>query len=176
MASGAASSSPRYLAPDSLVSLISVLVPNQRQNFSMRIADGNGPRKEEVVIAITAAQGKRVFPDFARLETFADLLHNALHVVGMRNLFPAPAGHILKSGTGVFKPAIVVPEDVALLVCHPSQLRNVVRQRAEATLAFAQGFFCVQSCEMVAAGAPARGSYDHQTQNSSEDQRNLSRP
>src|SRR5271157_4729563 len=106
------------------------------QHLSLRIPDRNGPREEPAIRAIAAAEGKRVFPYLAALKTSADLVHNSPHVVGMMHRLPTPAEHLLQSGAGVVKPALVVPEGRALLIGHPGQLRDVVRHGAETFMAF----------------------------------------
>jgi hypothetical protein len=52
----------------------------------------------------------------------------------MMDLLPAPAFHLFESSPGVIVPAVVVPEDVTLMIGHPSQLWDRVGERAELLL------------------------------------------
>ncbi len=136
--------------------------------FALRIADGNSLREEQAVGAVLAAQRKCIFPVLALLETARDLVHDALQVVRVMRFPPAPAGHLLHRGAGVFKPAIVVPEDAALLVCHPGELRHVIRQIAETLFAFAQRCFRLLARRVVALDGPTSGGCDQQAQHGSD--------
>src|ERR1700687_529645 len=140
------------------------------QNPSFRVTDGNSSREEPAVVAIPTAEGERVFPDLAALETFADLGHNLLHMVWVMYLLPTPASHLHQGSAGVIKPSLVVPEDVALLIGHPRQLGNVVRQGAEALLTFAQRFLRKLASEAVPLDDTGSRNRDQEAQGGSEDQ------
>jgi hypothetical protein len=100
------------------------------------VADGHGARQEPAVGAVLAAQGERVLPGLAGLDVAAELRDD---VVGVVDLLPAPAGHLLEGRPRVIEPALVVPDEVSALVADPGELRHVVGQRAEALLALPDG-------------------------------------
>src|SRR4051794_27370194 len=62
-------------------------------------------------------------------------------VLWMVHRNPSPFFHVLQSCAGVFKPAPVVPEAIAVGSCHPTECRNIVRQRAKTVLAFPYRLF-----------------------------------
>ena len=92
----------------------------------------------------------------------------------MMHFLPAPAGHLFQGGAGVLKPSIVVPEDGALLIGHPCQLGNVIRQGAEALFTFAESFFGKRARGMVTLDGPTRSDGDQDAQDSSEDENRFS--
>src|SRR5262249_49981001 len=102
------------------------------------VADRQGAREEPPVGTVAPAQGKRVLPGRAVLEAAADAADDAVDVIGMMHLLPAPALHLLERRARVVVPAPVVPVDPALLVRRPGELADVVGKLAEARLAVAQ--------------------------------------
>src|SRR5271165_1862110 len=66
---------------------------------------------------------------------------------------PPPALHLLRSASRVVIPALVVPEDPAVGVRHPAQLRDRVGQRPELALTFAQRFLRAPLLRNVSIGS-----------------------
>src|SRR6185437_9205522 len=66
-----------------------------------------------------------------------DALDHAVHVVRMMHRLPAPPPHLFERRPGEIIPAPVVPVDRAARICHPRELRNALRERAELFLAHA---------------------------------------
>ena len=100
-----------------------------------------------------------------------DLTHHSVHVVRMDRGLPAPPRSLLQSGAGVIEPAVVVPEDVAGLIRHPRQLRNVIRHRAEAFFTFSQRNLRTRARHIIALRAQRCGARDQYPQQSSQQQK-----
>ena len=144
------------------------------QDPPLLVANGDRPGKKSTVTAIPPAERKRIFPYLAGLKATANLLYHPLHVVGMmRTLFPTLRRHLLFGGPEIVKPTLVVPEDMTLFIGHPGQLRDVIRQTAEALLTFASGILRKIEGQMVALRHPACADGDHHSQNGSEEQNDL---
>src|SRR5579872_1029885 len=76
----------------------------------------------------------------------------------MMHSFPSPAFDIFESSAGVVIPALVIPEDRSIGVCHPCELGNGIGQRTELAFTLAQLFctfcdpllqFAVESFELL---------------------------
>ena len=102
------------------------------------IAERESAREEPPIPASMAAQREGVLPGLAARDVPAELLGDARDVLGVVELLPAPTLHLLERRPGEFEPAPVVPEDVARLVGHPGELRDVVGEGPEQHLALAQ--------------------------------------
>ena len=100
---------------------MSVLVPNQRTIWPSASQMGSAG-EEPAVLAVFAAQRERVLPRLAAVPRLLDALHNALDVVGVMHLLPAPALHLFQRRAGVIEPAPAVPVDPTLSVGHPREL------------------------------------------------------
>ena len=62
------------------------------------------------------------------------MLDHALDMLGMMDLGPAPAPHLIERGARVVAPALVVPEHRAAGIGHPGKLGDVVRERRKHVL------------------------------------------
>ena len=120
-------------------------------HFALGITNRNGAGKKRTVGTIASTKRKGIVPDFAGLEAFGDLVHDALNVVGVVHFFPTPASHLVQGSAGIIKPSLVVPEDVAFFVGHPGQLRNIVGHGAKSVFALAKRDFGISAGGNVAA-------------------------
>src|ERR1035438_5094132 len=59
------------------------------------------------------------------------------------NRLPAPPLHLRRGSSGVFIPALVVPENPAFRIGHPTQLRDRICQGPELSLTLARGLLCL---------------------------------
>ena len=109
----------------------------RRRQRSGKVSSQGSPRS-------TAARNSRVDP---------------LDVVGVVDLLPAPALHLLEGGAGVVEPALVVPEDPAGGVGHPGELGDVVGQGAEASFALPPRLVALR----LTAGPGNRAAVAHST-------------
>ena len=118
---------------------MSVFVPNQRTILPSSIAYRHHARQEGAKLAIGAAQREnhveRLSGCDRRLPTFQDF-RQRLRVM---HRLPAPALHLFRRGARVLVPAIVVPENPAVRVRHPAQLRDRVGQSSKLRFALAEG-------------------------------------
>ncbi|GAO53758.1 hypothetical protein NMD1_00764 [Novosphingobium sp. MD-1] len=111
-----------------------------RQDHAALIPDRLRARKEPAIAAVTPAQGKRVFPFAPGGDVPCELFTDTFKMIGVLDSSPPPALHVLEPGAGVVVPSAVVPVQPAIGRRDPRQLRNVVRQHAEAALAFLERF------------------------------------
>ena len=105
------------------------------QHIAPLVLDGERAREEPAVLAVVAAQGKRVLPGDPGGNSGRPFAHHRADVVGVVDVPPAPSAHLFGDGAGELVPAPVVPEDVAVRLGHPGELRDVVRHVAEPLLA-----------------------------------------
>ena len=95
------------------------------------IAHRLGQRQEPAVPAVLSAQGKGVLPRFSRRDAGGEARRGALKVIGMVQLAPAVIGHLGRRGAGVVVPAPIVPDDGAVGLRDPGELRQRVGEIAE---------------------------------------------
>src|SRR5579863_4117295 len=102
------------------------------------VADRQGARKEPAVAAICATQRKCVFPGRSAFKTFSEFSHDTVDMVGVVNLAPTPALHVLESGPGIVEPALVEPVCPAGAIGGPGELADVVGELMESGFAFGE--------------------------------------
>jgi len=112
--------------------------PEPARHPACGIPDRHGARQEPPVLPVRAAQRECVLPRLARVPGALDARDGSAHMIGVMNLAPAPALHLLQRRAGVFVPTPVVPVDPALCVGHPGELRQGIRHAAELRLTLAR--------------------------------------
>jgi hypothetical protein len=109
------------------------------QYLAVAVAHRVDPGQEPAVLAVRAADRifhlERVAAAHGRLPA----LHHQRQHTRIAGRLPAPADHLVGRGAGVVEPAFVEPDDGAVGLGHPGQLRNRVGQGAQHFLALAQG-------------------------------------
>src|SRR2546430_2867411 len=66
-------------------------------NFSIGSSNGKGARQEPAISPVLATEREGVFPRLARRTALADQLGDAVDMIRMMNLPPAPAFQLLRS-------------------------------------------------------------------------------
>src|SRR3954470_3969021 len=104
------------------------------RNLARAVADRQSTREEPAPLTVLAPQGKRIFPGLAGIQRLGKSSDNPIDKIGIMYALPAPALHVLKGCAGIVIPTLVIPEDPAGFVRHPSQLRNTIGKRPEQLL------------------------------------------
>ncbi len=115
-------------------------------------------RQEPAVLAVGAPEREGVLPRLAGPERLADTLHDALDVIGVVDVTPAPAKHLLDGGAGVVVPALVVPDDVAVRLGDPGHLGQRVGEGTEVVRGEVRGSLHA-GAPILAGEATAIGAY-----------------
>jgi hypothetical protein len=113
------------------------LVPNQLTIAPVSSRIG-GAGQEPAIIAVLPAHGIGVFPFHPGRDIGIELGDHAIDMIGVVHRQPPAMEAFLFSQSGEIVPALVEPQQVALRVGYPGQLRDVVGQDAQAMLALGQ--------------------------------------
>jgi len=104
------------------------------QDTPARVPKRLGAGEEPAEAAVPATQREGVLPALARFDAMTEARRDALHMVGVVHGLPAPALHLLETGSGVVVPALVVPKDGAVRGGDPGELGDQVGEVAEVLL------------------------------------------
>jgi hypothetical protein len=113
------------------------LVPNQRTTWPT--VAHRGARQEPAELAVRAADRELHVERIAGADRIVPALHHHRQHVRVDRRLPAPADQLLGRAAAVLVPALVEPDDGAVGLRHPGQLRDRIGQRAQQFLALAQG-------------------------------------
>src|SRR5262249_304125 len=92
------------------------------RNATVGVKDGEGPGEKPTILTVFASQREGIFPWLGGRKGNLNALDDAIDLIGMMHLLPAPSLHFLQGSSGVLIPAVVVPKDITLMVSHPGEL------------------------------------------------------
>src|SRR5690606_15361063 len=107
-------------------------------NPAVGIPGGQRSGQKPAILSVPTSHQQGLLPYKAIANGVKVCISNMLKVVRMDKLFPFIRRHVQGFMTDVIEPATVAPEHSAVLVRHPCQLRDAVRQAAKAILCIAQ--------------------------------------
>ncbi len=107
-------------------------------HVAVAVMHGFDPRQEPAEIAVGAADGKLHLERRAGAHRFVPMFEHGRQHRRVVHFLPAPARRFFGRDARVFIPALVEPDDRAVRIGHPRQLRNGVGQRAQFFFALAQ--------------------------------------
>ncbi len=105
------------------------------------VVDRQRTRQEPTIEAIRPAQRERIVPGHTAGKGLSDALDDASPGVGMNQVLPAPALHLVQSRPREVVPAPIVPVDRPVRPGHPGELRHRVGEAAELRFALPQRVF-----------------------------------
>ena len=117
---------------------MSTLVPNQRTTLPRSSRIGTTRVRKGRNCAVGAAQREGHFERLLAVDRSLPALDHRRQHRGIVDRFPARAELGLGGRPGVFVPAAIVPEDVAVRIGHPGERRDVVGERVEFLAPLAQ--------------------------------------
>jgi hypothetical protein len=89
-----------------------------------------------------------------------DPVYNPVNVIWVVDFRPSPAPHLIESRACELIPAPVEPKDRTAGICHPGELRNVIRKRAEELLARRERYIRLLTRHPASPLGPLRGRVD----------------
>ena len=127
--------------------------------------------------AVSTAQRKNHFESVAGSKSILPSLQHGWQHFGIMHRLPSPALHLFERFAGVFVPAAVIPENVALRIGYPNQVGNIVSQSSQAFFAITQRSFRFQTLGLdflsFVSGGPHQSDRNDDEQHRKERQRKL---
>src|SRR5665647_678386 len=116
------------------------ICPKPLKDVSVGIFQRQNTREERAENTIGATQRELHIKHLPGSNRSLPLLQYFWQHFRVVNTLPAPAFHLLRYGTGVSIPALVIPVDITIRLSYPSQLWDCISHRMEALFALPQSF------------------------------------